>query len=388
MSISKRIRKKLLKILHSGLISDDLRSDKNYIIDLVDKGFESRLSDINDSSIFKRIITSYNKAKAVQRESSEIYQVSNEWLPIYENYMGNTINALTTCNTEKLKIIYNNFMRESCSIGLHGLPIDMFKHYFSGGISDKYKKAYLDDVLYRYKLWNSMMGSSFAVKDLDCPSIGNPYGYYIDGTFVKAGSDYLHYYATIIGRLIRSNIHKTVVELGGGYGGMAYYLIRDNSDFTYIDFDLPENLALTSFYLLSAFPNKKIALYGEIDLVHDNTHEYDIILMPNFELQNVNDDCIDLIFNSYSLAEMSRETIDNYMFHFNRIASKFIFHVNHNRCSVVKADEFKIDIDKFELLYRAPALWNMARNPDMDEFEYLYKNKSHNYSLPQAREVN
>ena len=50
----------------------------------------------------------------------------------------------------------------------------------------------------------------------------------------------------------------------------------------------------------------------------------------------------------------------------------------------MKADEFKVDLNKFELVYRAPALWNMARNIEMDEFEYLFKNKSLVFAEPQV----
>jgi hypothetical protein len=166
------------------------------------------------------------------------------------------------------------------------------------------------------------------------------------------------------------------MELGGGYGGLAYYLVRDHSDMTYFDFDLPENLALTSFYLMSAFPNKRIGLYGEVDLKADDLKgKYDIVLLPNFAIADMKNNSADLVFNSYSLAEMSREAVENYLVHFNRVASKFIFHVNHNRESVVQADEFKIDLEKFQIISRSPALWNKGMNLLMDEFEYLYKNK-------------
>ena len=40
-----------------------------------------------------------------------------------------------------------------------------------------------------------------------------------------------------------------------------------------------------------------------------------------------------------------------------------------------ESDDFAFDFDKFELISRAPALWNMARNKDMDEYEYIYKSK-------------
>ncbi|NVN98806.1 MAG: putative sugar O-methyltransferase [Geobacteraceae bacterium] len=357
------------------VVSENLASDKNYKIELVRKGFADRKVCYDDSKTVERIIEAYNKAKQIQLKSAPEYQVSNEWLPLYRQFMGGIMDSLATRNVDRAKEIYNNFMREPCSVGLHGLPVDMFKHYFGSDITRTYKRLFLSDTLHRYNLWLSLVGQTNKVNDLESPLIGNPYGYYFDGVFVKAGSDYLHYYATIIGRLIRSNNQKVVMELGGGYGGMAYYLMRDNADLTYVDFDLPENLALTSYYLLTAFPDKKIALYGELDLSSSNIKDYDAVLLPNFEIETMQNNSVDLIFNSYSLAEMSRETIVNYVSHFNRIADKFIFHVNHNRDSLVKADEFNIDQGKFELLYRAPALWNKGRNIDMDEFEYLYKSK-------------
>jgi putative sugar O-methyltransferase len=306
-------------------------------------------------------------------------------LPIYQSYMSDIMTALSTGSVEKVSTIYNNFFREPCSVGLHGLPVDMFQHFFVEQIDQLHKKKFLNDFLHRYRLWRSTIGHSAAVDTLKSPDIGNPYGFTVDNVFIRAGSDYLHYYASMIARLIRGGKQrKVVVELGGGFGGMPYYLVRDNSDITYVDFDLPENLALTAFYLLSAFPDKRVALYGEVDIETLNPCDYDVVLMPNFEIARMPDSSADLVFNSYSLAEMSSEAVDNYLGHFNRLSNKFIFHINHTRDSVVKADEFKVDLNKFELVYRAPALWNMARNIEMDEFEYLFKNKSLVFAEPQV----
>ncbi len=381
---SKELKIKIKNTIRSIFKVNEFPSEKNTSMDLVDLGFINRKSDINDNLIFERIIESYNKAKFKQLKSESVYQVSNDWIPIYTNFMSEIVLALTSHSIDKVKLIYNNFYREFCSVGLHGLPVDMFKHYFSGNINYSDKRLFLDDFLHRLELWKITIGQSCDIKSLDSPIIGNPYGYYVNDAFIKTGSDYLHYYATMISRMIRGDEQKTVLELGGGYGGMAYYLIRDNPDITYLDFDLPENLALTTFYLLSTFPEKKIALYGEVDLTSINVKQYDIILMPNFEISQIKNDSVDLIFNSYSLAEMSREAIENYIIHFNRIAKKFIFHVNHTRSSLIKSDEFKVDLNKFELLYRAPALWNMARNNDMDEFEYLYKNKQLTFNFKES----
>lgn len=373
-SIKEKVRKALLNRLWLSL-SGGTAFHHDFSLRDIDRCFAERRSNVSDMSIFQRIIKAYNQAKQVQLTAGSVYQVNNEWTPIYERHMGKVMKALQAGDADAVKGIYNNFMRESCSIGLHGLTANMEKKYFSGKINSRDAAIFFNEYLYRHHVWEVSIGKTSRLDDLDGPGIGNTYGYYVDGKFVEQGAHYHHFYATMISRLLRGPSHKVIMELGGGFGGMAYYLLRDNPDATYLDFDLPENFALTAFYLLSAFPNKKIALYGEIDLAKENLENYDAVLMPNFEMAKLAESSVDLVFNSYSLAEMAPETVDDYLAQFNRITRKFIYHVNHTRNSVVKADDFKVDLQKFELISRAPAVWNLARNPAMDEFEYIYKNK-------------
>lgn len=340
----------------------------------VDNGFIERPS-VADRAIVERVMTAYNKAKAVQKDAAEEYQVSHMWLPIYQSFMGDLMATMEQRDVDKLAHIYANFFRDRSTIGIHGMPVDMESTYFSGNISEDAKGKYLADVMHRMNIWLDSIGKTHPLDALETPNVGNPYGFYIDGKFFRAGVDYQHYYATIIGRLIRGKEHKTVLELGGGFGGLGHFLMRDNPDLTYIDVDLPENMALSAYYLLSGCPDKKIALFGEIDLATADLTQYDAVVLPNFALGELKDDTVDLAFNSYSLAEMSLNNVANYVKQFSRLSRKFIYHVNHTAIPPVKADDFAFDFDKFELISRAPALWNMARNKDMDEFEYIYKSK-------------
>ncbi|MEV4782194.1 putative sugar O-methyltransferase [Burkholderia sp. LMU1-1-1.1] len=340
----------------------------------VDNGFIERPS-VADRAIVERVMTAYNKAKAVQKDAAEEYQVSHMWLPIYQGFMGDLMATMEHRDVDKLAHIYANFFRDRSTIGIHGMPVDMESTYFSGNISEDAKGKYLADVMHRMNIWLDSIGKTHTLDALETPNVGNPYGFYIDGKFFRAGVDYQHYYATIIARLIRGKEHKTVLELGGGFGGLGHFLMRDNPDLTYIDVDLPENMALSAYYLLSGCPDKKIALFGEIDLATADLTQYDAVVLPNFALAELKDDTVDLAFNSYSLAEMSLNNVANYVKQFSRLSRKFIYHVNHTAIPPVKADDFAFDFDKFELISRAPALWNMARNKDMDEFEYIYKSK-------------
>lgn len=334
----------------------------------------------DDTALLKRISSAYKKASHDLLACSEIFRPSNEWLPIYQQNLKEVMQALEECNTNELDKIYRNFWREPCSTGLIGLPVDMKKSFFGNNKKISYvnKTLFLNDSIHRFNLWKKFLGQRYSVDSLISPLIGNPYGYFIENMFIKAGADYQHYYATRINDLLNDKQgRKVVAEIGGGFGGMAYYLIRDAKNTTYIDFDLPENLALTSYYLLKSFPEKKVLLYSEAAFEGVNLADYDIVLMPNFLLDNLPDGTCDLVFNSYSLAEMSQQTISHYVLQSAKLIKNggWFFHVNHTRHSLVSARDFPIP-ENFVLLSEEFAAWNLGRNSDMDEYEFLYMKKN------------
>jgi putative sugar O-methyltransferase len=379
--VSNKVLQEIDLTFNVWLQSHKFKADKNYDLSLVDKGFAERREEMqNDDDILNRICVAYNKSKDVQRHASSVYRPSNEWLPIYERPLKEVIRVLTIGDINSLSRIYSNFWRDPCSTGLVGLPMNMQKFYATRRISRWRKMLWLNDVLYRYGLWRDLLGSKQSIDDLDSPNIGNPYGFYIDDKFIVSGSDYKHYYATVIKRLTESSISKCVVELGAGFGGMPYYLLRNNEDISYVDLDLPENAALTAYYLLKAFPERKIRLFGEVDSIHQSIQKNEILIMPSFEIGHLPTGCAGLVFNSYSLAEMSPETIRAFIDEFSRLVCEggHFMHVNHNRNSVVVADNFGVNSAQFKLLYKNPALWNKGRNSMMDEFEYLYRKADNN----------
>lgn len=359
--------------------SRNYRFDANYRKNSdIAKCVEDRFGLLGDDrALLERISSAYKRASHDLLSYSEIFRPSNEWLPIYQQNLKEVMQALEECNTSELDKIYRNFWREPCSTGLIGLPVDMKRSFFGKNKKISYinKTLYLNDSIHRFNLWKKFLGQRYSVDSLISPLIGNPYGYFIENKFIKAGADYQHYYATRINDLLNEKQgRKVVAEIGGGFGGMAYYFIRDTKNTTYIDFDLPENLALTSYYLLKAFPEKKVLLYGEAAFDGAILADYDIVLMPNFLLDKLPDGTCDLVFNSYSLAEMSPQTISHYVLQSANLINKggWFFHVNHTKHSLVSARDFPIP-DNFVLISEEFAAWNLGRNSDMDEYEFIYK---------------
>jgi hypothetical protein len=349
-------------------------ADINYRPDLVPAWFGQRPEIARDDSvILKRIIAAYKRAKLDQRNAAQEFNVSNEWLPIYERNLGPVMRALLSENIGDVQRMYRNFFRDPCSTGLVGLPIDMAKFFFRGTIKEKYREYFLGDSLHRYALWQKRTGNAYSAKVLASPVVGNSYGYVIEGIFIRAGGDYQHYYAHAIGRLLASSKKKVVTELGGGFGGLAYYLARDNSSVTYVDFDLPETLALASYYLMTTVPNVPITLYGEGGISKEALDAPGILMMPSFEIMKMPSSSVAVSFNSYSLAEMSPSTIQVYIDQIARVTNRHFLHVNHNKKAVLSADNFGVEEHGYKLISRELAGWTLGINPKSDEYEYLYE---------------
>jgi putative sugar O-methyltransferase len=235
----------------------------------------------------------------------------------------------------------------------------------------------LIDSVYRYRLLERLV-PGITPSDLKIEDFGNPYGMYVGNEFVRTSVDYQYYYAKKVAELLENDKRRsTVVELGGGIGGFAYFLNKLRSaNLTYINFDLPEILCISSYQLLNLFPEKSFLLYGETArLDSDVILASDIALLPSFAVELLGADSVDVAFNSYSLAEMDLETIQNYSSQLSRISRRNIFHVNHVANALVGADSFSFDSKKFELVSRTRALWNLGRNLNCDEYEFLFKRR-------------
>jgi hypothetical protein len=349
-------------------------NDPSFRPDLVPGYFAHRSVDGQDDRlILQRIIAAYKKAKVSQKSAGKAFNVSNEWLSIYEQNLGPVMKALLSGDIAELQRMYQNFFRDPCSTGLVGLPINIPNLFSGGAIKQTFREYILCDALHRYHLWKRRTGGKYSAEVLSAPIVGNPYGYSMEGVFIRGGADYQHYYAHSIAELMSSLKSQIVVELGGGFGGLAYFLVRDNPEATYVGFDLPEATALSSYYLMRSLPSVSIRLYGEVELSAEALTTPGFIIMPSFEILKMPSKSVAVSFNSYSLAEMSPSTIHVYLDQITRITSGYFLHINHNRNTALSADRFGVEERGFKLVNRELAGWTLGINPASDEYEYLYK---------------
>ena len=278
--------------------------------------------------------------------------------------------ALATRDTDALRAMYQNFFRDPCSAGLIGLPLA--KAYFGGAIHDVYRHFFLSDALHRIDYWKAQTGNCFELGELAGPGIGNPFGVLMEGTLVCKGAEYQHYCAQRIQELVPSP-GASIVEIGGGYGGMAYYLLRRNPQFTYIDFDVPESLALISFYLLRSFPNLRFLLYGEEDLTQEAIARSNVILMPPFELSKVPTNSVDVAFSSHTMSDLSRSAQIVYLNEIERITRESFLNISEGEGSTLLDELIGTESASLRLAEKRALEWNNHKTLNAKELECHYR---------------
>jgi hypothetical protein len=338
----------------------------------------------DDSELLYRICEAYIRAVKEQPFAPKAYAPTEWWQQARQGSLKPVVQALLTRNIGVLRKMYRNFYRDPCSSGLLGAPNGMSKAYFGGRIRDIYRRFYLGHVLCRLDYWREQTKGRFGVRDLAGPGIGNPFGVLIDGTHIGVGAEYAHYCAHRLDGLFRPEKIATVAEIGGGFGGMAYYLLRDRRGSTYLDFDAPERIALASYYLSKALPKLKVLLYGEGGLSKEILAQTDVALMPIFTLADMPAASVDVTFSSHSVSNAAFDTIVEYLGHIDRMTRDVFLCIADRRTSELVSDLVGRRFPAFKLAEVRSSGWHSYkisgagvgrarrhREPDAVEQRYL-----------------
>jgi putative sugar O-methyltransferase len=253
--------------------------------------------------------------------------------------------------------MYRNFFRDACSTGILGAPGGLSQAYFSGEIRDVHRHFYLSHVLYRLDYWKSLTDGRYTLRDLAGPGVGNPFGVIIDGTHISVGAEYSHYCSHRVREELDPGI-ATVSEIGGGFGRIAYYLLRDRPETKYVDFDLPENVALASYYLMKALPNLRFLLYGEKTMTRESIAEANVVMLPRSALTTVPAGSIDLTFTSHGISEFSTEDLGHSLREISRITKKKLLLMSNRAVSQVISQSVQSQHLAFSLVESRESGWH------------------------------
>lgn len=233
--------------------------------------------------------------------------------------------ALKKRDIPALRHMYGNFYRDPCSTGLlpmTGMPWTVRR----GKFKDIHRHFYLADTLCSIDYWKEQTGGRFEIADLAANNIGNPFGIMVDSTLIRFEAPYQHYCAYRLSKLLKAG-RASVVEIGGGFGGMAYFLLRDRQPLTYFDFDLPETIALASYFLMKAFPSLTFLLYGEEPMTPETIARADVVLMPSFEIERMRPRSVDVSFSSYAISALPPKFMAHYLETIGNITREYFLYI-------------------------------------------------------------
>jgi putative sugar O-methyltransferase len=251
--------------------------------------------------------------------ASTPYQVGANWQNFLRDTRPEYFEARQANDVEKLGDLLANFCRNNMSTGILGGRAAFDEYAAHPDI--------VSGIRQNFNVWSYSIGGA-PVHELASPPIGNPFGHWIDGVIVHPNTFLNHYRGRFVQKLLVNIKRPVIAEIGGGFGGFAYYALKFVPGCCYINFDLPENLLISSYYLSLAYPDLRIHLYSGKEDMQALIDNYDIILMPQYALPWLPDRSVDFFINTISLSEMAYSTICEYLSQVERTTDGYFYHEN------------------------------------------------------------
>ena len=336
-----------------------------------------------EEAIVARIFRAFARMKADQAAAPRAFLPSSLWQAQLNRSYSHLADGLKENDVAKFHFFLANF---GAWKSYHGVEANTLIHNNSKSLI---RRRYLANVVFmrQLEIWRWFHGGRRPIESLSYPMHGNQSGAFLDGTFIGAGSFFNEVYGSMLRGLVSDLPRPVVADLGGGYGKLAYFTLRDLEKSCFLDFDLPETLCLAAYYWMKTWPEKRFLLYGEAEYSPASHEQFDAIFMPSYEIAKVGPQSIDLFINKNSLGEMTAESVRAYLGHITR-ATRYFFHMNHDRYPNLYDDhqpgllahEYPVPVDQFKLLFRYADIGHLLGmggvDYSMDIFLYLYERRA------------
>ena len=127
------------------------------------------------------------------------------------------------------------------------------------------------------------------------------------------------------------------------------------------------------------YPDLKIGLYEDFrnnkKICANDLQSYDIVMLPNWCIERIENQTFDVFYNVESLCEMEMETIKNYLDIIERMTKNYFFTINRN-VSVVAFGAYMIPLDNFPFSPNAKII-SEQKDKAIDYFHQVLRNNSY-----------
>ena len=189
----------------------------------------------NEADIIETIVNSFLTMKRDQKQVARLFLPTHEWEKLLaEDLRGLGVSSGRIDRTEITCFLRNFFRNEGIS-GVWG-GTNMYDKFLNSSLGGDVTRACR--MIDQLAAWRTHVPNA-QLNELDAPRIGNPWGYDLDGYLVYEPAMEYDFQSRYFSRLLNQSSKPVVLEIGGGFGGLAYNLLKRNSELTYIGVDLP-----------------------------------------------------------------------------------------------------------------------------------------------------
>lgn len=258
------------------------------------------------------------RTKQLQRTVSPAYLPAATWASILETEWSDVLRTLEAEDWDVFDSFLRGFFRNGAISGFWG-DYRMFANFESEAGWAEMRR--LLGFVRQLETWRREIPDG-NLDDLDEARVGQPWGYDVEGRLVVEPAFEYHLLALQIRQLVAGTREPVVLEIGGGYGGLARQILRTVPDVHYIGLDLPENMTLQAWYLTLAIPDRNVVCG------FDDDAKANAVLLPNWAIENLALPRVDMVVNVHSFGEMQRTSLETYFREIRRLAPMWVYHDN------------------------------------------------------------
>ena len=222
-------------------------------------------------------------------------------------------------------------------------------------------------VAWLYKVYVAMLAHYVSQQDpwrlcqtIDEPAIGHPLRIrYRDRWFSQDLCNSIHEFYSACDCRLGNQQRTTVVELGAGYGRLAYVFLKALPACSYCIIDIPPALYLAQEYLTALFPNEKVFRYRPFQSYKEIKNEFEaarLRFLMAHQIEMLPSKQFDLVINISSFHEMTSQQIHHYFEQIDRLC-RSRFYMKQWRKSRATENQFVIRQNEYPI----PATWHLVR---------------------------
>jgi len=172
----------------------------------------------------------------------------------------------------------------------------------------------------------------------------------------------------------RANTPQLIVEIGGGYGRLAYICRKIMPDCTYVILDLPEALICSSSWLSQVLPGEVVPYVEsrqKTNLNRDTLIANKVWTLGAHQIEQIASEAVDALVSIYSFAEMPIKTIGNYFEQIDRITDGVLY-TKQRKLETNIEDDVKVSFDTYPIPKKWRILFDQTSTLYQDFFEVAY----------------